>query len=91
VPIWLWIWVYLMGLNAAAFVAFGWDKGRAIRGERRIREKDLLFLALVGGTGGAYLGRWYYRHKTRKLEFSVQLHIVAVLQIAALGWYVIGA
>jgi len=90
VPIWVWGWLYLVGISISAFTAFGWDKGRAIRGERRIAEKDLLGLALIGGTPGAYLGRWYFRHKTRKASFSGPLHLIALVQIALLGWIMLG-
>ncbi len=86
VPPWLAIWLYLMGANGVAFAAFGIDKRRAMQGEWRISEQNLLFLALAGGTGGAYLGRWYFRHKTRKQAFSVPLHAIALIQIGLLAW-----
>ena len=80
---------YLIAINFAAFAAFGIDKARAEaagprRGKRRTRESDLLSLAFVGGTLGAYSGRALFRHKTRKQPFSTQLHIIAIFQVAAL-------
>jgi uncharacterized membrane protein YsdA (DUF1294 family) len=79
----------LILVNAATFVAFGVDKGRAIAGRRRIREADLLTLALVGGTPAAFYARRHFRHKTRKQPFSSQLAIIAMLQVGVsggLGW-----
>lgn len=75
----------LLALNAAAFGAFGLDKARARAGLWRVSEGNLLLLALLGGTLGAYAGRAAFRHKTRKQPFSFQLHTIAALQLAALG------
>ncbi|MBT2185694.1 DUF1294 domain-containing protein [Sphingobium nicotianae] len=74
----------LLAINLAAFVGFGIDKGRARTGGWRISEATLLLLAVVGGTIGAYLGRWHFRHKTRKTAFSLALHLIAVAQFALL-------
>lgn len=78
--------VILAAVNLAAFMAFGLDKARARRRARRIRERTLLLLALIGGTPGAYLGRWHFRHKTRKAAFFLPLHAIALGQVALLFW-----
>jgi uncharacterized membrane protein YsdA (DUF1294 family) len=67
-------------INAVTVFFFWWDKRRAIEGERRIRESDLLGLAFVGGTPGAFLARHLFRHKTRKQPFSTYLMLIAALQ-----------
>ena len=85
-PIWLLLWLFLLAMNFAAFAAFGIDKRRALERRWRVRESDLLFLAFVGGTGGAWLGRWYFRHKTRKASFSGALAVVTLAQMAILVW-----
>lgn len=76
--------LYLIAINFIAFAAFGIDKARAENGWPRTSEANLLALALIGGTPGAYAGRKLFRHKTRKQPFSSQLHTIAILQIAAL-------
>lgn len=81
----------LVVVNLAAFAAFGLDKLRAVRGKWRISEEVLLLLAFLGGTVGAYGGRWMFRHKTTKQPFSGQLHRIAVLHLilaAAIAGYV---
>ena len=76
----------LLLVNFLTFVCFGVDKARARSGDRRVRESDLLVLAVVGGTPGALLGRKVFRHKTRKQPFSTQLMVIGALQIGtALG------
>ena len=83
-----------IGINFAAFAAFGIDKMKAEAGSWRIAESTLLMLALVGGTAGAYAGRKLFRHKTRKQPFSKTLHSIAMLQAFALalggGWLLAG-
>ena len=76
---------WLIATNSAAFALFGLDKAKARAGSRRIAESDLLSIAMVGGTIGAFVGRRHFRHKTRKQPFSGQLQTIAILQFAALG------
>ena len=76
---------YLIGINLAAFVAFGVDKMLAEARRRRIAEDTLLLLALLGGSPGAFLGRRLFRHKTRKQPFSNRLRGVAILQLVLLA------
>lgn len=80
--------IALLAINLLAFAAFGMDKRRAQRREWRIPERTLLAFALLGGTGGAYLGRSHYRHKSCKRSFSVALHLIALIQIAFIVWFV---
>ena len=70
-------WLYLAAANLSAFAAFGYDKARAKAGKRRVRERDLLLFALLGGAAGALIGRWLFRHKTRKRGFSIALYVIA--------------
>jgi uncharacterized membrane protein YsdA (DUF1294 family) len=75
--------LYLIAINFLAFAAFGLDKMLAEARAWRISEANLLGLALLGGSPGAYAGRHLFRHKTRKQPFSGELHTIAILQIAA--------
>jgi len=76
--------LWLFGLNAWTVLRFWQDKSRARNGERRIREADLLTLALMGGSPGALLARQLFRHKTRKEPFSTWLLVIVALQLGAL-------
>lgn len=86
-PTWLIAMLALVSINAWTFFRFGDDKNRAMTGQRRIPEANLLGLALIGGSPGALLGRHVFRHKTRKQPFSTQLFVIVVVQIgAAIGY-----
>jgi uncharacterized membrane protein YsdA (DUF1294 family) len=64
---------WLVALSALTLAAFGWDKLCAIRQTTRISENTLLLLILLGGFPGGLLGRALFRHKTRKIKFSLAL------------------
>ncbi|HAT04055.1 MAG TPA: DUF1294 domain-containing protein [Candidatus Magasanikbacteria bacterium] len=75
---------YAIIVNLIAFFFYGVDKMKAISGHRRISEKILWTLALVGGSVGALIAMNIFRHKTKKLSFQLILAIILSLQITAL-------
>lgn len=77
------ILIAFVALNGWTMLRFWQDKKRAQAGERRIAEADLLGLALIGGSPGAFLARRIWRHKTRKEPFSTRLKLIAALQAGA--------
>jgi uncharacterized membrane protein YsdA (DUF1294 family) len=79
----------LVVVNGWTVLRFWQDKQRAITGQRRIAEADLLGLALIGGSPGALLGRRLFRHKTRKEPFSTILFVIIALQIGAVIGFVL--
>ena len=72
---------YLVSINLLALVLFGLDKSKAKRGNRRISEKALLGISLIGGAIGGLLGMLAFRHKTKKLSFKVLFGIVLLLNL----------
>ena len=70
----------LVALNLWTILRFWQDKQRAIAGERRIPERALLNLAMIGGSPGALIARHLFRHKIRKEPFSTQLQIIIAVQ-----------
>jgi uncharacterized membrane protein YsdA (DUF1294 family) len=73
--------LYLMVINAATFAAFAFDKQAAQRGDRRIPERHLLTLAMIGGTAGAVAAQQMLRHKTRKEPFRSTLWTLVALHL----------
>ncbi len=77
-------WCFFLSL--ILFFTMGYDKGQAIKGGRRVPEKQLFALAVLGGATGGLLGMRAFRHKTRHLSFRIGFTALTVLQLAALGW-----
>jgi uncharacterized membrane protein YsdA (DUF1294 family) len=81
-------WWYLLAINAIAFCVMGIDKSLARGGRRRVPERTLHALALVGGIVGSFAGIRAFRHKSRKPSFLVVHAIILGLQVAAVvGWF----
>lgn len=62
---------YLIILNIISFIIYGIDKLKAKRKYRRIKEKTLITLSLIGGPLGSIMGMYIFRHKTKKLKFKI--------------------
>ncbi len=75
--------VYLLAVNVLAFAAFAFDKARAIGGRQRVSERNLLMVALAGGSLGAVAAQRIVRHKTRKEPFRSYLNVIAGLHLSA--------
>lgn len=78
------IWVLLM--SVVTFFVFGWDKFKAKYKEkhenaRRVPEKTLFLLAILGGSPGALLGMKVWRHKTLHKSFRFGIPAILILQI----------
>ena len=72
---------YVVGITIVTFFYFGIDKMKSRFNSRRISEKALWILSLAGGSLGALLGMYFFRHKTRKLSFQAGLAIIMALQL----------
>lgn len=75
------ILIYLLVINIIAFFAMFIDKKKAEKNRWRIKESTLLILALIGGSIGAIVGMYTFRHKTQKPRFFVGIPIIIALQI----------
>ena len=76
------LWLYLIAVNLVTFLIYGLDKWKAKRNARRISEKTLLTLALIGGSLGAFAGMRFFRHKTRHWYFRYGIPFIIVAQLA---------
>lgn len=76
--------VYL-GASVIAFIAYYIDKKAAKNDRRRIPEKTLHMLGLIGGWPGAFIAQRLFHHKSRKLSFQVTFWATVILNCLALG------
>ena len=80
-PVYL-VLVWLGVLSAFTLLLFGWDKGMAKLGRRRVPEASLLFACLAGGAAGGLAGMYLFRHKIRKPKFYLTVPLLFLLDAA---------
>ena len=85
-PLLLWLIV----INVATAIAYAYDKLAAPRGGRRIRERTLWILCLLGGVLGAWIVFFGMRHKTQHQSFWVVQSAASVLWIVLIAAVVTG-
>ena len=78
--------LYLLLINAIAFVLMLADKQKARKKRWRIPERTLIGSALLGGSLGALLGMYTFRHKTKHLKFTLGVPAILMAQIALAVW-----
>lgn len=75
------ILIYIGIMNVAEFLVMGIDKLKAKRRGFRVPEAILFLLAIAGGSIGAILAMWIFRHKTRHHTFTIGMPVILVLQL----------
>ena len=83
------ILLYLLLINAAAFILMLVDKIKAKKNLWRIKESTLMLSAVLGGSIGALAGMYTFRHKTLHHKFSIGIPLILGLQIAAALFWII--
>ena len=78
--------LYLIIVNAAAFLLMLADKLKAKRGAWRIPEATLMGIAAIGGSVGALAGMYLFRHKTKHIKFTLGIPVILIGQIALVIW-----
>ncbi len=76
--------VVLISFNTCVFILFTCDKNAARNNAKRISERTLIFLALIGPFG-AYGAMKVFRHKTQKIKFYL-VPVFAILHMILLTW-----
>lgn len=79
--------IYLIFTNLFAFALMGVDKAKARNGAWRIPEKVLFLSALLGGSVGAWLGMYAFRHKTKHWYFVVGMPLILAIQIGVVVFF----
>ena len=83
--------IWLVLINVVTFLVFGLDKWKAKRkvkkeSVRRVPEKTLFLLAVIGGSVGAWAGMYTFRHKTRHWYFVWGIPAILLAQVALAVW-----
>lgn len=78
---WNIVLTYLSAVNALAFVVYGLDKYKAKHDLQRVSEFNLMLLAAIGGSVGAWGGMLFFHHKTKHLKFSLGLPLIFLVHV----------
>lgn len=73
--------IYLLAINVITFVVYGVDKLKARNHWWRIPEATLLLMAVIGGSIGAWVGMYVFRHKTQHKKFKYGVPAIILLQL----------
>ena len=76
--------IYLAVVNILTIIVFGVDKMNAKSNRQRVRIVTLLGLAFIGGSVGALIGMYGFRHKTKKAYFTVGVPLILLMQVVVL-------
>ena len=81
--------IYLIVINLIGFLAMFIDKQKAKKGAWRIPENTLFMLTLLGGGIGTIAGMYTFRHKTKKLKFTVGMPAILICELLLIVylWY----
>ena len=74
--------VYFAIISIFAFIITVFDKVRAMRGGRRVKEATLLLLSALGGSVVMLITMLLIRHKIRKKKFMAGIPLIIFLQLA---------
>ena len=77
--------IYLLLINAAAFLLMLIDKQKARKKLWRIPERTLILSAALGGSIGALVGMYTFRHKTKHLKFTIGIPAILIIQLLLAG------
>lgn len=81
------ILIYLLIINLIGFFIMWWDKRQAKMGNWRTPEKTLFMITLLGGGFGTIAGMYKFRHKTKKLRFTIGFPTILIAEICMVIYF----
>ncbi|MDD4125515.1 MAG: DUF1294 domain-containing protein [Eubacteriales bacterium] len=77
------LYIYLGIISALAALLTLYDKRAAKRRSRRVKERTLLLVSVLGGSAAMLFAMLAVRHKTKHAKFMAGIPVIIALQIAA--------
>ncbi|UTC65830.1 DUF1294 domain-containing protein [Treponema sp. OMZ 788] len=74
-------------INILTFFLFGFDKWTAIKKRSRIKIMTLLGFSFIGGSVGGLFAMLLFRHKTKKIYFTLGLPLIMLTQGAVICFF----
>ncbi|MDR0978873.1 MAG: DUF1294 domain-containing protein [Lachnospiraceae bacterium] len=83
------ILIYIIFINLITFLAMYIDKQKAKQHKWRTKEGTLFMLVILGGGIGGIVGIYMFRHKTKKLTFTVGFPTILILEILFIIYWLV--
>lgn len=80
--------LYVLIINLIGFLIMGLDKFKAKKGFWRTPEKTIFTITLLGGGIGTVTGMYLFRHKTKKMKFTIGLPTILISEIVLIIYFV---
>ena len=80
--------LYLLLINLLGFLVMAWDKYKAEKGHWRTKEQTIFIITVLGGGIGTIAGMYAFRHKTKKLNFTIGLPVILIVEIVLIIYYI---
>ncbi|NHN31568.1 DUF1294 domain-containing protein [Paenibacillus sp. S3N08] len=74
----------LIIMNVIGFIRMGQDKQYAKKRRRRVSERQLFMIALLGGAIGSWIGMRVWRHKTNHRSFTIGIPLLVVVNVGVI-------
>ena len=81
--------LYVILINILGFATMALDKFKAQKGFWRTPEKTIFTITLLGGGIGTISGMYIFRHKTKKLKFTIGLPTILFSEIFLIIYLII--
>ena len=81
--------LYILLINCIGFGAMALDKYKAERSKWRISEKTLFLITLLGGGIGTISGMYAFKHKTKKIYFTIGFPTILISEILIIVYLII--
>ncbi len=79
---------YILFINLFGYFLMLYDKKMAIKGKSRIAEKTIFTVCFLLGSLGVYIGMYKFRHKTKRINFTVLVPVIFILNIFSIYYIV---
>lgn len=81
--------LYFLIINCLGLGAMALDKYKAERAHWRIPEKTLFMITFLGGGIGTVFGMYLFRHKTKKLYFTIGFPTILISEIILIIYFIV--
>lgn len=80
------MFIYILFINILGFGVIWYDKIMAQTGKykHRVAEGRILLIAVAGGALGVFIGMELFRHKTKKLKFTILVPVIIIFHLVLL-------